>query len=433
MNMDRKNFIRSVGLGALGALAAPSLLAMGKKGAAAGPAVALPQFDEANPESYWRGVRDLYGSLDRSFVYFNTAGLGPASTPVLNAFTAEMLERQKRSDTGHDHFAVTRKVVARFFGAKPEEVCLTRNTTEGTCIIASGMKFEAGDEVIIDSHAHPGGALPWYNQHETKGVVVKVFEPVPTTPEQNLEAIRALITPRTKLIQISYVTSPTGIILPAADIGRLAHKHGIWFHIDGAQSGGILPFQFRDLECDSYCTSGHKWIGATHESGIFIIREERLNDIAPSGIGAYSGMVPYLPGELTLVPDATRYEYGTRNAATAVALAEALNLQSSIGRERIFARGKMMVARLRAGLEKNGDVEILTPSREGMWGAILAFRSPKLAYDKMFGELLGKHQLRCRPVSEQNLNALRVSPHVFNFPEEVDRLVEAVGTVLKKA
>ncbi len=429
MTINRKEFLRQVGLGAFGALAAPALLA---RETAIAPPVALPAFDGQKPEDFWRAVQAQYASLDPTLVYFNTGGLGPASTPVLNAFTRVMLERQKESDTGHEQFAPARKVAARFFQAQPEEICLTRNTTEGTSIVASGLRLAAGDEVIIDSHAHPGGSIPWYNQHKIRGVVVKVFEPDPAGPDGNLERIRALITARTKVIQISHVTSPTGIILPAAAIGRLAHEHGAWFHIDGAQSGGMFPFAVRDLGCDSYATSGHKWLGGPHETGIFFIRRERLDDVAPSGIGAYSGSLPHLPGELTYTPSAVRYEYGTRNAASVVALAEALKFQEAIGRERIADRGRTLAAHLRRGLEKIPGVEILTPAEAGLSGSILTFHTPKLSYEKMFGKLWKDYRLRCRPVDEQGLDAVRVSLHVFNFPDECDHLVGAVGEILKK-
>ena len=430
MTTNRKDFLRNVGIGALGAFAAPALFARETIDA---PPVVLPAFDEGKPEGFWRAVRAQYASLDPTLVYFNTGGLGPASTPVLNAFTQEMLKRQKDSDTGHDQFAPAREVVARFFQAKPDEICLTRNTTEGTSIVASGLKLGAGDEVIIDSHAHPGGSIPWYNQHKTRGVVVKVFVPDPAGAESNVERIRALITPRTKVIQISHVTSPTGIFLPAAAIGRLAHEHGAWFHIDGAQSGGMFPFAVRDLECDSYATSGHKWLGGPLETGVFFIRRERQDDVAPSGIGAYSGSLPHLPGELTYTPSAVRYEYGTRNAASVVALAEALKFQEAIGRERIAARGRTLAAHLRRGLEKIPGVEILTPAGDGLWGSILTFHTPKLGYEKLFSDLWRDYRLRCRPVNEQGLDAVRVSLHVFNFHDECDRLVGAVDEILKKA
>ena len=124
------------------------------------------------------------------------------------------------------------------------------------------LKLVEGDEVIFESHAHPGGSGPWYNQANRRGVVVKLFEPDSKSVAANLANIRALITPRTKVIQISHVTAPTGILLPAAEIAKLAHAHGIWFHVDGAQSAGMFPFTMAEIGCDSYATSGHKWMGA---------------------------------------------------------------------------------------------------------------------------------------------------------------------------
>jgi selenocysteine lyase/cysteine desulfurase len=116
-----------------------------------------------------------------------------------------------------------------------------------------------------------------------------------------------------------------------------------------------------------------------------------------------------------------------------VALAEATRFQQEIGRERIAARGHLMAQRLRDGFLKIDSVEILTPADPALRGSIITFRSPKLAYGKIFGALLKDHHLRTRPVSEIGLDAVRVSTHLFNSPEECDRLIGALDEVLKRA
>ena len=428
MNIDRKDFLRCLGAGTVGALAAPAWGAS----LAPSPLPGLPPDDAADPEAFWRGVRASF-ILDPGLAYLNTGGLGPASAPVLELFTKTMLAHQRVSDTGFPSFAPARAETARFFGVAPGEICFTRNTTEGNSIVAAGVALSPGDEVILDSHAHPGGSFPWYNQSRVRGVVVKLFEPDPETAAGNVERIQRLITARTRVIQISHVTAPTGIVLPAPAIAALARSRGVWFHIDGAQSAGMFPFGLRDLGCDSFATSGHKWLGGPQETGVFFIRQDRLDEVAPCEAGAHTGRLPFLPGTLKYEPSAARHEYGTRNAASVVALAAALRWQETIGRERIAARGRALADRVRAGLERLPGVEILTPPAPELRGSILTFRARQIPYDVLFGRLWKGHRLRCRPVSEQHLNAVRVSTHLFNSPEECDRLVSAVASLLRTA
>jgi selenocysteine lyase/cysteine desulfurase len=428
MNMNRKAFIRGLGLGALGAVSAPGLLAKTKTTVSE-----LPAYDVSGDAAYWQAVRAQF-PLDPELHYFNSGGLGPAPSPVLKTFTDTMAAHQFKSDTGHDTFHEARHVVADFFAAEESEICFTRNATEGNSIIAGGLVLAAGDEVIFEDHAHPGGSGPWYLQQNRRGVVVKLFTPDPTSVEGNLQRIRELITPRTKVIQVSHVTAPTGIVLPVAEIAHLAHEHGLWFHIDGAQSAGMFPFKIRDLGCDSYATSGHKWMGAPHETGILFIRQERNDEVAPIAAGSYTGSIPsHLPGDFTYVQDATRHEYATRSAASVTSVAAAVHFLEKVGRDRIAAHGRELGRQMHEGLARIPSVVVLTPTVPELRASITTFRTPRIGYSELFGKLWGEHKFRCRPVSEQSLDALRVSTHLYNTAEECERLLAAINDIVRQA
>ena len=128
-----------------------------------------------------------------------------------------------------------------------------------------------------------------------------------------------------------------------------------------------------------------------------------------------------------------RYEDGTRNSAAAVGLAEAVKLQERIGPERIAARGRALTAQIRAGLSKLRGVEILTPASPAMSASMITFRGAAVPFDQLFARLLKEHAIRARPVSEQKLNALRVSTHMFNSPAECDALVVGMEKILRSA
>lgn len=423
MKLDRKTFLRHLGAGAIGLAAAGTLRA--EKTASPAPRRVLPPFNPARAGKFWREVRAQFPLLDDP-LYLNTGGLGPASRPVLELVEATMRKLQEHSETGHNLIAPARESVARFFGAKPQEICFTRNATEGNSIIAAGLPLQPGDEVIFETHAHPGGSFPWLNQAKQRGVKVLVFEPDNDSPEGNLARIRALVTARTKVIQVSHITCTTGLVMPVQAIGEFARDRGIWFHLDGAQYAGMLPLRLNELACDSYAVSGHKWLGGPHETGVFYLRRDRLEAVAPTGIGAHSGSLAQLPGELEYVDDVSRHEYGSRNAGLILGLAEAVRFQEQIGVERIAAHGRELATLLLNELGKVKGITVLTPRHDALRASMTTIRHDRADAGKLFGYLLEKHRLRCRPVTEQGLNAVRISTHVFNSTADCERVIAGV-------
>ena len=424
MNLDRRTFLQNLGLGTLGAVATGSTVR------AAGATLAtsaqpLPAFDATNATAYWRAVRAQYPLLDDP-AYLNCGGLGPTPQPVLDKVFATMLKLQEHSETGYDLIEPARVAVARYIGAEPAELCFTRNATEATSIIAAGLTLREGDEVIFESHAHPGGSFPWYHQANLRGVKVKLFEPDNVSPAANLARIRELVTPRTKVIQVSHITCTNGLLFPVRDIAAFATARGIWFHIDGAQSTGMIPVDLHAIGCDSFALSGHKWIGGPHETGALYIRREKLATVAITLIGAHAAEMPFLPGELKYVSTAARHEYGTRNAGLIAGLAAAVQLQESIGRERIAAFGRELATHLLRELSQIDGITVLSPSHDELRCAMTTIRHPRADAGKFFSYLVKTHRLRCRPVSEQNLAGVRISTHIFNSHEECERVIAGV-------
>jgi selenocysteine lyase/cysteine desulfurase len=431
MNLDRRTFIQNLSVGTVGAFAFGATSRAANNAAPVSPPVAaLPAFNASTSDAYWRAVRAQFPLLENP-VYLNVGGLGPTPQPVLDKVFSTMLKLQEHSETGYSLIEPARETVAKFLGAKPSEICFTRNATEGNDIIASGLALKEGDEVIFESHAHPGGSFPWFNQAKLRGIVVKLFEPDSSSPEANLTRIRALVTPRTKVIQVSHITCTNGLVMPVHAIAEFCATRDIWFHIDGAQAVGMIPVNINAIGCDSYAISGHKWLGASHESGVFYLRIDKLESIAVTSIGAHSAELPFLPGELKYADSAERYEYGTRNAGTIVGVAEAVDLQERIGIERIAAYGREMATYLQLELGRIAGIELLTSRHDDLRGSITTIRHPRADASKFFGYLMTEHHLRCRPVHEQKLNALRISTHVFNSHAECERVVAGVKASIK--
>lgn len=241
MNLDRKTFLQRTAIGAAGVWAGRALHAQTTAAIAE-----LPAFDDREPETFWRAVRAQF-PLSRELTYFNTGGLGPAVQRALEVAAETTRRLQEKSEHGHALFSGAREKVARFLGAEPAEIAFTRNATEANAIVAAGLVLKPGDEVIFESHAHPGGSFPWLHQQKLRGLVVKVFEPDARDPAGNIARIAALCTARTRVVQVSHITAPTGIVMPARAIADLCRERGAWFHLDGAQSAGMIPVTLREI------------------------------------------------------------------------------------------------------------------------------------------------------------------------------------------
>ncbi|WP_420454322.1 aminotransferase class V-fold PLP-dependent enzyme [Rubrivirga sp.] len=382
---------------------------------------------------FWDRVRDLY-PMTRERAYLNTGGLGPAPYSVLEAVHRATIEHQTIVEHGHGEIEAVRESAAAFFGAAPSEIAFMRNATEGNSTIASGLDLGPGDEVIFESHAHPGGAVPWLSRQARDGIQIKLFEPDPTSAAGNLERIAALITPRTRVVQVSHITAPTGIRMPVPAIAALAAERGLWFHIDGAQSAGLIPVDLHGIGCDSYATSGHKWLGAPHGTGLLYVRRDRQDAVWPAESGSYSVAEMDLAGpeRFGYVEDARRYEPGTRDVASIIGFGEAMAFLTEIGMARVANRASALAQYLQGGLREIPGVEVLTPADPALSAGMTTLKSARVPYDRLYARY-SEADMRCRIVTERGLDAVRVSTHVFNSEAECDRVVAVTRDALARA
>ena len=417
--MNRKRFLAALGLGT-------ALAGCGKPTASRSR---IPEYSDATVTRYWKAIRDAYPLKDDR-VYLNCGGLGPAPSVVLETVENKARELHGISDTGYSLMDKARDVAAGFFNAEPEEICFTRNATESNSIIAAGLDMRPGDEVLFESHAHPGGSFPWLGRQKREGIKVTLFEPDPNSIEGSLERIREAITSRTRAIQVSHLTAPTGILFDVNAIAKIARERGIWFHVDGAQSAGMIPVDLKSIDCDSYATSGHKWMSGPRGTGLLFIRKDRIDEVDAYHVGGHSDAASDLPHSIEFRPEARRHEYGTRSTELIDGLRAAMVFHESIGKERIEAYGAGLASYLIEGLKTIPSIEILTPSDPAMRRSITTFRSSKVDFDDLNGRLMRDFRLRCRRVTERGLNAVRVSTHIYNSKQDCDRVIEAVETIV---
>lgn len=419
-SLNRRTFIRTFTGGALGG----ALLYAFPEHARAKYIISNDEAVPSDDEHFWSVVRDQF-PLKKDPLFLNNGTMGPSPFVVIDAVRSEMEDVDRNARYGG--WDNVRPKVAKFINAQDDEISLTHNVTEGIDVVACGLPLKQGDEVILTNHEHAGNAVPWLARARRDGIVVKVLALAPTAAEI-LNSINSLITPRTRVIAVPHITCTIGQVLPAKEIAALGHDKGLWVFFDGAHTPGMMPLDVKDIGCDFFATCGHKWMMGPKGTGFLYVRKEVQDVLEPYWAGALSDAGWDLQkGTLAFKKDAHKYDFGTQSSALYVGLGAAIDFLYHIGMENIVRRDRALATHLRDELKKLGNrIEILTPEEEGGYGAVLGFRHKGIAYDKLQQYLIEKHKIITRMVPEDGVNCNRISTHIYNNFDEVDRLVDAI-------
>ncbi len=426
--MKRQDFFKTV-LGTI-ALANFTGFASVNKGRPAAP----PAWPTSSPddEEFWRVLRAQFPLTDER-AYLNTGGLGASPYAVIDAVKAKMDELEKVSETGRTEelWKDIKAAASLLFGCDAGELAFTRNATEGINIVCNGLPMQRGDEMITTTHEHVGNTVPWLALLQREGIAIRLFEPSAQSSQENVDRVAKLITPKTRLISVPHATTTTGLILPIKALSQLAKQKNIWLFVDGAQTAGMFPFNLHELGCDAYATSGHKWLLGPKETGLLYVRKDMLDVIRPKFAGAYSANnFDLAKGTLTFYPTAQRYEYGTVSTPLRFGLGAAIKFMQRIGMENVWKHDQALSTRLFKGLREIPMVKVLSPANDAERSAMITFKHEKLPYPDLQRHL-DTFNLRTRSVSEGGVDALRISTHIYNSIEEVDRVLEAVRAAWK--
>jgi selenocysteine lyase/cysteine desulfurase len=313
----------------------------------------------------------------------------------------------------------TRRELAACLRVTPEEIVITRNTSEGNNIVSSGLDLKAGDEVVIVSDNHPSLHAAWREKAKRFGFVVKVVEQVNPYPgaEYYLDAFAKQATARTKVIAFSHVTASVGDLFPAKELCRFARDRGILSVVDAAQSFGLLDIDLADMQPDFFTGSAHKWPCGPRENGVLFMSKVAQARVAPSIISLYAGATG---------ASRTFGAMGQRDEPAMLAFGEALRFQAKIGRAAIEARGRELVRALMEGLKKISGVKIWTSADPAASAAIVTFQPGNANPARLAALLYEQEQIACTARSGADRPGLRFSPHFYNLHEEIDRTLAAV-------
>jgi isopenicillin-N epimerase len=412
--LDRRSFMGSA---AAASLAAPS----GAQALAAVPLPA-PALLDTKPESYWAAVRKQF-LIPSDVIDLNVGTVGSSPRPVLKAIFDGFETTEQMTQSGSEDYPIWgygawdeyRKPFARFVGAQVEQMAILRNCTEANSYVANGFDMKPGDEVLISDEEHGSGEMPWMLRQRRYGIVVKKFA-MPKPPKDAADILNRIddaITPRTRIIFVSHISTATGVILPAKEIATLARSKGIVSAFDGAHAPGMIALDLNDLGCDLYTGSMHKWLFAAKGTGFLYLRDKGVMNRVWSTVvtGGYDD-----PARM-----ADRFmQIGSSCIPTLMGLNAAVDFANGVGIARIEARNRALADYMHAEMMKRG-AESWTSPDPALRGGIATVNVPPVQRMELQEWLWTRHKVRIRG---GNPSKLRLSTPYFLSKADIDRFLD---------
>ena len=375
---------------------------------------------EKNEDAYWAEMRKQF-LIPADEIYLNNGTVGSSPAPVLRAIfdgytTTEKMDQDDPEDYpiwGYAAWNEFRDPLAEFVGCTRDEIALLRNATEANSYIANGLDMKPGDEVLMTDQEHPGGEHPWDLKAKRYGVVVKKItlpRPVKDTA-QVLNLFNDAITPRTRVIFFSHITTFSGVVLPAKEICALARSKGILSAVDGAHVPGMMRLNVHELGCDMYSASPHKWLFATKGTGFLYVRDEVIDRV-------WSTITTEGWDDTKL--RAERFQrIGSSNVPTLWGLRASIKLANDIGMDRIERRHRQMADYILAEMQKRG-AESWTSRDAALRCGIVTVNVPPVPRMGLETWLWKTHKIRIRGAEP---NKLRLSTPYYLSKADIDRFL----------
>lgn len=392
-------------------------------------------------------IRKDFPILEKGVIYLDNTASSLTPEPVLQ----KMLEfyRQYRANVGRgihslsqkasEEYELARAKVVDFINAKSEtEIIMTRNTTEGINLVANSLNWKKGDKIVTSLIEHHSNFIPWIrlkNKHSVDLEIVKPKEPIVHGLLDPADFERA-IDDKTKLVAITHVSNVLGTITPLKEITEIAHEHGAYVLVDGAQSVPHMKVDVRKIKCDFLAFSGHKMCGPTGSSALYI-REELIDEIEPLFVGGGTisdvGLDYY-----TFEKSPMRFEAGTPSVAEAIGLGAAIDYLREIGMENIESHERELTKQMYEEFTALPKVEVYGPEPECRIGLIafnvgdLNSHDVALALDVSANIMVRSGHHCALPLTKNIIRkpgSVRASVYLYNTRDEVDKLVSTVGEI----
>jgi cysteine desulfurase / selenocysteine lyase len=365
----------------------------------------------------------------RKWAYFDHAAVAPLPAPAAEAIAAWAREAAEEGDTAWPRWAQrveeVRRTAAAMIGAAPEEIALIPNTTAGVNFVAEGFPWEAGDNVVTLANEFPTNQYPWMNL-AARGVETRRVEAPGGVVDLN--RVAEACDERTRIVSLSWVGYASGWRINVPEAAEMIHDRGALFFLDAIQGLGVFPLDVRADGVDFLAADGHKWLLGPEGAGLFFVRREHLDLLRPMNVGWHSvrHWTDYSHIELSLRPEAARYEGGSQNMAGVMGLGASLDLLTKAGagpHASPVAERVLDIAGLACRRLEEAGAEIVSRRDAEHASGIVSFQLPgrDLKVER-------KRLLEAGVVVSHRGGNLRLSPHAYNDEEDVERLIGALGT-----
>jgi len=357
--------------------------------------------------------------------FFNHAGVAPISAAAAMALKTYAENAASRAYVGHHWYRQANQVkqlAAKMINAPgPQNIAFVPNTSAGLSLLARGLDWRRGDNVIITSIEFPANRYPWQDLQK-QGVELIEIDPLPDG-RIDLEDVLDAITSRTRVVSLSHVQFSSGFKIDLKPVSEMVHRAGGLLCVDAIQSIGAMPVDVQALGIDFLSADGHKWMLGPEGCGFIYCESDLIQMLHPGVVGWMNMPIrkEYTDYRFDLHTDARRFEPGSYNIPGVLALGASLQVLLDVGLENVWQRIDALTTHLCNGLTRRG-YKVFSPRREGEKSGIISFSASDPT----------KHQQIIDELEKQNIiialrqGRLRASPHFYNTIEQMDRLIEAL-------
>jgi cysteine desulfurase/selenocysteine lyase len=386
--------------------------------------------NQQEPVTMWKAFREAM-PVANHLAYYDHAAVGPLSGPAAQTMAQWAQEAAEYGDVNWPKWAKrlseVRSQVAKGVNASHDEIAFVANTSDGISLVAQGLPWQSGDNIVLPEGEFPSNYYPW-KALEPLGVEIRIV-PTDEFGRFSAEQIRSQCDDKTRLIAVSWVGFASGFRCDVGKIAEVAREFNAYFFLDAIQGLGVFPLDLQTIGVDFLAADGHKWMLSPEGFGVFYVRRSVLEDLKFSRIGWYSvkQTFDYNDLRLDLKPNAQRFEAGSHNLVCAQALGASLTLLAQHGwgpdSSRLAERVISNRHQLAEVVKKHGGV-LHTDMNDDHASGILSFSCP--GQDP---QAFRKHCLEHGIVLSCRNGRLRASIHGYNDESDLERFETALRSL----
>lgn len=385
--------------------------------------LAVDQAAEHESETAWDAVRAAY-PVQEPFLNLNNAAVSPPPIAVEEAMidACRFISRNPDYNMWSKLDAALpgiKRELAELIDCGPDEIALNRNSSEGLSTAIFGIPLAEGDQVLISPWDYPSVRAGWLQRQRREGIeVLNCAFGLMDSDDDIIAAYVEAMTPRTRVLQLTHMYHWNGRVLPVKRLCEIARERNIITIVDGAQTFAQMPVSFRELDCDFFVTSLHKWLGAPVGNGMLIVSERHIGRTWPL-------LAPF-DQPVTGIDKFDHWNLGTYNSAIQAGIAPAIRLHKTIGAEKTHGRLRELTRYWIALARGIPGFRLHTATDTDSLGAIGLFSIDDLDMKTLERDLREKHKVHVKYRKVEHLEGLRVSPHIYMLKRELDVFVSAL-------